>query len=311
MLSIRPHNLSRCCCNHGDISKIGVKLIAAGSPVIINSDTESDNRFIGVLWPSTAVPAGELHIPAAVCRSEQLCYGSKVHIAPLRCPVRYASRISMYIDHNLAAGEGMVSLQAFLHNLLIADIRFVRGGQTIEFDYLGQPLTATVEDIKWPEDRYCRLYFPITGGGENDEMNHIRKSYAAVDFDTQILLVSATLSKKKPVEKSIEDIEYSAAVGGLSREIRKVRETVEGPLRTPEIYRRFGMRPPRGILLYGPPGTGKTLIARTVAKATGAHCVVINGAEITSKFYGETEGRVSDICYYLQIVILILHPHFS
>jgi ATP-dependent 26S proteasome regulatory subunit len=53
-----------------------------------------------------------------------------------------------------------------------------------------------------------------------------------------------------------------------------------------------GLRPPKGVLLYGPPGTGKTLIARTVAAATGAFLIVINGPEIISKFYGETEAKV-------------------
>jgi ATP-dependent 26S proteasome regulatory subunit len=55
----------------------------------------------------------------------------------------------------------------------------------------------------------------------------------------------------------------------------------------------IGVKPPRGVLLYGPPGTGKTLIARSVAMATGAYFICINGPEIISKFYGETETKVS------------------
>lgn len=52
------------------------------------------------------------------------------------------------------------------------------------------------------------------------------------------------------------------------------------------------MKPPRGVLLYGPPGTGKTLIARAVAQETKAHVMVINGPEIISRYYGETEQKV-------------------
>lgn len=52
------------------------------------------------------------------------------------------------------------------------------------------------------------------------------------------------------------------------------------------------MKPPRGVLLYGPPGTGKTLIARAVAQETKAHVIVINGPEIISRYYGETEQKV-------------------
>lgn len=55
---------------------------------------------------------------------------------------------------------------------------------------------------------------------------------------------------------------------------------------------RIGLRPPRGVLLFGPPGTGKTLIARVVAQEVGAHVIVVNGPEVVSKFYGETEKRV-------------------
>jgi SpoVK/Ycf46/Vps4 family AAA+-type ATPase len=58
-----------------------------------------------------------------------------------------------------------------------------------------------------------------------------------------------------------------------------------------------GLRPPKGVLLFGPPGTGKTLIARTVAAATGAFLTVINGPEIISKFYGETEAKVHTLCH--------------
>lgn len=57
----------------------------------------------------------------------------------------------------------------------------------------------------------------------------------------------------------------------------------------------LGLRPPKGILLYGPPGTGKTLIARAVASETGSNVICVNGPEILSKFYGETEAKLRDI----------------
>ncbi|XP_069487227.1 ATPase family gene 2 protein homolog A [Ambystoma mexicanum] len=84
-------------------------------------------------------------------------------------------------------------------------------------------------------------------------------------------------------------------IGGLSNQLQAIRETIEIPLKQPELFESFGIPPPRGILLYGPPGTGKTLIARAVAHEVGAHVSVINGAEILSKFYGETEARLRQI----------------
>ena len=84
-------------------------------------------------------------------------------------------------------------------------------------------------------------------------------------------------------------------VGGLDEEIRKIREMVELPLKHPEVFQRLGIDPPKGVLLHGPPGTGKTLIAKAVANETNSTFYVINGPEIMSKFYGESEANLRKI----------------
>uniref|UniRef100_A0A4W6BP65 non-chaperonin molecular chaperone ATPase n=1 Tax=Lates calcarifer TaxID=8187 RepID=A0A4W6BP65_LATCA len=84
-------------------------------------------------------------------------------------------------------------------------------------------------------------------------------------------------------------------IGGLSSQLDVIRETIELPLKHPELFCNYGIPPPRGVLLYGPPGTGKTMIARAIANEVGAHMTVINGPEIMSKFYGETEARLRQI----------------
>ncbi|MFX0187490.1 MAG: CDC48 family AAA ATPase [Candidatus Hodarchaeota archaeon] len=81
-------------------------------------------------------------------------------------------------------------------------------------------------------------------------------------------------------------------VGGLDREIQRVREMVELPLRHPSLFKRLGIDPPKGVLLRGPPGCGKTLLARAVANESEAHFISINGPEIMSKFYGESEKKL-------------------
>ncbi|MGD9896242.1 MAG: CDC48 family AAA ATPase [Candidatus Methylacidiphilaceae bacterium] len=84
-------------------------------------------------------------------------------------------------------------------------------------------------------------------------------------------------------------------VGGLHREMQRVREMVELPLRHPGLFERFGIGAPKGVLLHGPPGSGKTLIARVVANMTKASFFPISGPEILDKHYGEAEARLRRI----------------
>ncbi len=99
----------------------------------------------------------------------------------------------------------------------------------------------------------------------------------------------------KPMEMyNLPHVTYED-IGGLKHVIQKVRELVELPLRHPELFKRLGIDPPKGILLYGPPGTGKTLLAKAVANEADAYFKAINGPEIMSKFYGESEQRLREI----------------
>jgi len=97
------------------------------------------------------------------------------------------------------------------------------------------------------------------------------------------------ITEEKILEVTYEDI------GGLDEEMKKIREMVELPLKHPEIFSRLGIEPPKGVLLYGPPGTGKTLLAKAVANESEANFILLNGPEIMSKFYGESEKKVRDI----------------
>ena len=87
-------------------------------------------------------------------------------------------------------------------------------------------------------------------------------------------------------EQNVPGINYED-IGGLTEEIKKIREMVEIPIKHPEIFQRLGVEPPKGVLLHGPPGTGKTLLAKAVANESEAHFTLLNGPEVMSKFYGE------------------------
>jgi len=112
-----------------------------------------------------------------------------------------------------------------------------------------------------------------------------------------VLVESTTaikLKKDQSGDGSQATITYED-VGGLAKELRKIREIIELPLRFPEVFTHLGIEPPRGVLLYGPPGTGKTLIARAIAKETKASFYHVNGPEIINKYYGESEAKLREI----------------
>jgi len=110
-----------------------------------------------------------------------------------------------------------------------------------------------------------------------------------VTEDTELIVF------EKPVEVGrVPRVTYDD-IGDLEEAKQRIREMVELPLKHPELFRRLGIEPPKGILLYGPPGCGKTLLAKAVANETDAYFIAINGPEIMSKFYGESEQRLREI----------------
>ncbi|MGB7599328.1 MAG: AAA family ATPase [Candidatus Sulfotelmatobacter sp.] len=106
---------------------------------------------------------------------------------------------------------------------------------------------------------------------------------------TDIRVVEGDSTVARAPAVSYEDI------GGLEREVARVREIVELPLKYSRIFERLGILAPKGVLLYGPPGTGKTLLARAVAAESRVHFIHLNGPEIMRKFYGESEAKLREL----------------
>ncbi len=112
-----------------------------------------------------------------------------------------------------------------------------------------------------------------------------------VTEDTEIVVSPKAVNVE---EEAIPEVTYED-IGGLTEEIRKIRELVELPLKHPEVFDKLGIEPPKGVLLHGPPGTGKTLLAKAVANESEANFILLNGPEIMSKFYGESEKKIREI----------------
>ncbi len=117
-----------------------------------------------------------------------------------------------------------------------------------------------------------------------------KKEFLVVTEETEVEFNPQAVEVKEEEGISL-GINYED-IGGLGDEIKKVREMIELPLKHPELFERLGIEPPKGVLLHGPPGTGKTLLAKAVASETNSHFILINGPEIISKFYGESESNL-------------------
>lgn len=131
------------------------------------------------------------------------------------------------------------------------------------------------------------------------------KVYATLDLNTRVAVNNA-LNVVKVLSKSIDtravamelidapETDYSM-IGGMEPQIQEIKETIELPLIEPELFRRIGIKPPRGILLYGPPGTGKTMLARAVARSTKATFIKLSGPELVHKYLGEGAHLVREM----------------
>jgi transitional endoplasmic reticulum ATPase len=116
-----------------------------------------------------------------------------------------------------------------------------------------------------------------------------RPGPVSIGHETEVSLAPSDAESRPFGYTTYEDI------GGLDVEVERIREMVEMPMRHPDLFDRFGIDPPRGLLLYGPPGTGKTLIARALSSQLQAHFIHIDGPEVMHKYYGETERQLRDL----------------
>jgi proteasome regulatory subunit len=118
---------------------------------------------------------------------------------------------------------------------------------------------------------------------EQKNLNIIDKINVSKNFDVERFVI---IEKPKTTWNEI---------GGLTEQIAEIKEVVELPLKSPELFRKIGISPPKGILLHGPPGTGKTLLAKAIANSTDATFIEIVGSEIVQKFIGDGAKLIKEI----------------
>ncbi|KAF9375615.1 spermatogenesis associated protein 5 [Podila verticillata] len=260
--------------------------LAAGDHVLVKGgDSTAEGTTspgsVAIAWPSLTVSENHIQISSVSRLNANVAVGDPVEISLIQTAIHEATQLTMTALHPIPFVSNI--LFALFAKEIMTEIKFVLRDNLIEFPYNGRPQRFKITSI-------------LLGRKEQDG------SVFAIGQDTIIKILpfaqDSQPTESKAVDPSSTTKEGTSAyeqIGGLGEQIKTVREMVEIPLHNPQIFTQFGLRPPKGVLLYGPPGTGKTLIARTVAKATGAFLTVINGPEIISKFYGETEAKLRAI----------------
>ncbi|KAG0301679.1 spermatogenesis associated protein 5 [Dissophora globulifera] len=268
--------------------------LAAGDHVLIRNQTQQHSSHD----PSP----GSVALSSVSRLNANVAVGDPVDIALLKGPIHEASQITLTALHPVPFVSNV--LFTLFTKEIMTEIRFVLRDNYVEFPYNGKPQRFKVTGIMLGRQEDHSLASVAIGQDTVIKVLPFTPSQAALH--KEILEGSdGDMTKEQEDEKSestatvktttIGDASPYGQIGGLAAQIKTVREMVELPLHNPQMFTQFGLRPPKGVLLYGPPGTGKTLIARTVAAATGAFLTVINGPEIISKFYGETEAKLRAI----------------
>lgn len=161
------------------------------------------------------------------------------------------------------------------------------GRMAVNIDYI----MRSVESLPFRQGDKVKVSLLGLKYQEYTVVNTVPDGVVLVDRNTELLIEENV--GKNPIEHHMA-VRYED-IGGLQKQLHRIREMIELPLAYPSVFNHLGIDPPRGVLLCGPPGTGKTLIARAVASETKAHFIHVNGPEIIQKYYGESEAKLREL----------------
>ncbi|KAF8187739.1 AAA family ATPase [Pholiota molesta] len=294
-----------------------------------NSSSDSKKEFaVGVVWPSLDLSQDSVLVSSSLLLTAGLASGQRARVFPLsglasvKLPpgtpslrnVQEAG--SIRLREILIEGRGpQVSIASGSNNQqphwlnlaareILVDLKYITNTQIIEFSYEGQRRRFTIQVISAKNASNSNVN---NSDGLSRDLSALSLSPATqlwtVNWDCTVSITSDNpLTQEVPSHKGDVEVlahksvkEAYSSVGGLNKQIEAIRDLLEIPLTRPELFRYFGLKPPRGILLHGPPGTGKTHLARAIAASTNSSVLVINGPELSSAYHGETESKLRDV----------------
>ncbi|MFB6179438.1 MAG: CDC48 family AAA ATPase [Halorientalis sp.] len=247
--------------------------ILSGDPVIISGDRET----VAKMWPMADGEDGVVKIDADTRANAGVNIGDTVTVTT--ASVADANIVSVRPTEHLPDDD--VTESKIKERLLD---RPIREGERVHVEGIGV-VVVSLTDPEGPVTVTDSTDLSVLEGIDLDLDDGSGATTGSTDDGATVGV--------NPQQQPNLDVTYED-IGGLDDELDQVREMIELPLSEPELFRRLGIDPPKGVLLYGPPGTGKTLIARAVANEVDAHFQTISGPEIVSKYKGESEEQLRE-----------------
>ncbi|WFD30523.1 AAA+-type ATPase [Malassezia sp. CBS 17886] len=277
--------------------------LAADTRILVHCDallvrrTDGAIVLVGTAWPSFECAPGSLSVPEILAAPVAVHDGDEALLDACEAPI--ASKIRARLSLAEPGGNGTVLfaldtpimtdlLRTVVHHVLV-DTGAVAVGGSLRVAFQGRAFFAEISSASTEHAGEG----PVHDRGRAQQQDGTTP-VITVTRETEVTIETvqgaAPGTPKTPVDTSAYE-----SLGGLDPQIAAIRTLVELPLTRPDVFERYGLQPPKGVLLYGPPGTGKTSLARTVAASLHAHVLTINGPELSSMYHGETEAKLRSV----------------